>query len=183
MPLTENDQRLLELFRNPLTREYGFSLIVKEFQQPVYWMIRRMLLNHDDANDLTQDTFVSVWLNLDRFRGESKLFTWIYRIAWHECLAFLEKKKKQAKVPFDDVAYKLANELEEDPYFRGDEIQRRLQTAIQSLPPQQRIIFTMRYYDNLKYEDMSRILKLTTGALKASYHHAVKKIEKMLGAD
>jgi RNA polymerase sigma-70 factor (ECF subfamily) len=180
MPLTPSEEKILELFREPSTRERGFEMLVQEFQRPVYWLIRRMVVDHDDANDLTQDTFVSVWQHLDDFRGESKLFTWIYKIAYNEALGFIKRQKKRAQVPLESVERKLSSQLEEDHYFQGDEIQKKLQMAIQSLPPQQRLIFTMKYYNELKYEDMAKILGLTTGALKASFHHAVKKIEKFV---
>jgi len=174
------DQQILELFRNDATKEKAFALLMGEYQQPVYWLIRRMVMDHEDANDLTQDTFVKIWHHLGEFREESKLFSWIYRIAANEALMFLKKQKVRSFIPFGKVEYKLRNSLQEDQYFKGDEVQRKLQQCIDMLPPQQKLIFTLRYYQELKYEEMAEILKLSTGALKASYHHAVKKIEKNL---
>jgi RNA polymerase sigma factor (sigma-70 family) len=178
-----NDRRILELFREPLSRHEGFELLMHNYQQPVYWLIRRMVFDHEDANDVVQETFVKVWQNLHNFREESKLFTWIYRIASNEALAFLNRRKARAHVPYEHFANDHGKNLQDDNYFKGDEIQQKLQLAIQKLPPQQRLIFNMRYYDELKYEEMSRILKLSEGALKASYHHAVKKIEKFVIRD
>lgn len=143
-------------------------------------MIRRMVLDHDEANDLTQDTFVKVWHHLDDFREESKLFSWIYRIAANEALGFLRKQKLQRLIPFSSVEYKIQQTLQDDHFFSGDEIQRKLQVALEQLPPRQKMIFNMRYYDDLSYEQMAEVLNLSVGALKASYHHAVKKIEKNL---
>lgn len=177
-----SDRHLLDLFRDPSMRQKGFAMLVNEYQQPVYWLIRRMVFNHDDANDIAQDTFVKIWQNLDGFREESKLYTWIYRIASNEALYFLKRKKLQSLVPFEKVQHKLRNQIVDDHYFKGDEIERKLHNAIGQLPPQQRLIFNMKYFNELKYEEIAAILNLTVGALKASYHHAVKKIEKIITA-
>jgi RNA polymerase sigma factor (sigma-70 family) len=177
------ERRILELYRDPATRNHGFNMLVHEYQQPVYWLLRRMVFDHDDANDLTQDTFVKIWQHLGNFREESKLFTWIYRIASNEALTFLKQRKKRWSVSLDHAESKSLVHIKDDNYFKGDEIQKKLHSAIQQLPPQQRLIFNMRYFDDVKYEEMSKILKLTQGALKASFHHAVKKIEKIVTAD
>jgi RNA polymerase sigma factor (sigma-70 family) len=186
MPYMEKeliDLRILELFREPDSRDEAFALLLNTYQQPVYWLIRRMVFGHEDANDLVQDTFVKIWQNLDGFREESKLYTWIYRIAANEALAFIKRRQKQKQVPWDVYQDNEGKWLTADHYFKGDDIQYRLQMAIQQLPPQQRIIFNLRYFDEMKYEEMSRVLSLTEGALKASYHHAAKKIEKYITRD
>ncbi len=180
MSAAPTDLEILQLFRQPASREKGFAMLMAEYQESVYWMIRRIVIDHDDANDLTQETFVKIWNHLDSFREESRLFTWIYRIAANEALGFLRKRKLQRLIPFSSVEYRMRQQLQDDHYFTGDEIQRKLQQAIDTLPPRQKMIFTMRYYDELSYEQIAEILNLTVGALKASYHHAVKKIENIL---
>ena len=174
------DIELLQQFRNPETRNYAFNLLVREYQKRLYWHIRKILIDHDDTDDVLQNVFIKVWKNLDGFEGESQLFTWLYRIATNESITFLNQKKKRAGIPLDDVSHFLANNLESDSYFKGDEIQAKLQKAILTLPDKQRIVFNMKYFDEMKYEEMSQILETSVGALKASYHHAVKKIEAYL---
>ena len=139
-----------------------------------------MVIDHDDADDLTQEAFIKAWKNLDKFRQESKLFTWLYRIATNECLTFLTNKKKRVMVGTDDVENELSQKLDSSPHVSGDEIQLKLQKALLTLPEKQRLVFNMKYYDDLKYEEISEILGTTVGGLKASYHHAVKKIEEYL---
>ncbi len=139
-----------------------------------------MVLSHDDANDVLQEVFLKAWMNLENFRGESKLSTWLYRIAINESITFINKKRIQNNVPLDDESSFLINTLESDPYFDGDDAQVRLQKAILTLPEKQRLVFQMKYFDEMKYEDISDIVGTSVGALKASYHHAVKKIEKFL---
>jgi RNA polymerase sigma-70 factor (ECF subfamily) len=175
-----DDKELLVQFKEERTRNAAFSLIIKKYQQRVYWHIRKMVIDHDDADDVTQNTFVKVWRNLDNFREDSQLYTWIYRIATNECLTFLKQKKAREMVSFDDLEFKMAESLESDPLFSGDMIQKRLQKAILTLPEKQRLVFNMKYFDALKYEEMSEILGTSVGALKASYHHAVNKIETYL---
>lgn len=172
---TESD--IIPLLQDPATRRKGFGLVVKIYSEQLYWQIRRMVYSHDDANDLLQNTFVKAWSNLDYFRGDAKLSTWLYRIALNECLAFLNKQRAENNLSIDDLDKTLINKLESDSYFDGNETQILLQKAIVRLPEKQRIIFTMKYFQEMKYEDMSEILGITVGALKASYHHAVKKIE------
>jgi RNA polymerase sigma factor (sigma-70 family) len=174
------DQELLERFKNRETQNYAFNLLVRQYQQRLYWHIRKILIDHDDTNDVLQNVFMKVWKNLYDFKGESQLFTWMYRIATNESINFLNQKKKRAGIPLDEVSGFLANKLESDSYFKGDEVQAKLQKAILTLPDKQRIVFNMKYFDAIKYEAMSEILETSVGALKASYHHAVKKIEKYL---
>lgn len=178
--MSEGDKALLDQFRNPDTRNYAFNLLVREYQKKLYWHIRKILIDHDDTDDVLQNVFIKVWRNLDGFKEESQLYTWLYRIATNESITFLNQKKKRAGIPLDDVSAFLANNLESDHFFKGDEIQAILQKAILTLPDKQRIVFNMKYFDEMKYEEMSRILDTSVGALKASYHHAVKKIEEYL---
>ena len=175
-----SDKELLDSFRDPDTRNYSFNLLVRKYQQKVYRHVRRLVISHDDANDVAQEVFVKVWKNLDKFKEESQLFTWIYRIATNEALSFLRKKRRRFFIPLVNVENKLEKTLIDDSYFTGDEIQLKLQKAILKLPEKQRLVFNMKYYDELKYEEMSAMLGTSVGALKASYHHAVKKIENYL---
>lgn len=177
-----SDTELLEKFKDESSRHYAFNLLVNQYQQRLYWHIRRILLQHDDANDVLQNVFIKVWHNLENFRGESQLFTWLYRIATNESLSFLKQKKRRFLVSFNDVEYEMADKLSNDPLFTGDKVEMKLQQAILKLPPQQRIVFNMKYYDGLKYEEIAQILGLTVGGLKATYHHAVKKISKYVTA-
>ncbi len=175
-----SDKELLERFRIPESKVYSYNLLVRKYQQKVYWHIRRIVIDHDDANDVTQETFIKIWKNLSGFKEEAQLFTWIYRIATNESLTFLRKKRTRFFIPLIHVESKLARTLKDDNFFSGDEIQLKLQKAILKLPEKQRIVFNMKYYDELKYEAMSEVLGTSVGALKASYHHAVKKIEEYL---
>jgi RNA polymerase sigma factor (sigma-70 family) len=177
-----SDKELLEQFKNEQTRNYAFNLLVRQYQKRLYWHIRKILLNHDDTDDVLQNVFIRVWRNLNGFKGESQLYTWLYRIATNESITFLNQKKKRAGIPLDDVSAFLANNLESDSYYKGDEIQTLLQKAILTLPDKQRIVFNMKYFDEMKYEEMSEVLETSVGALKASYHHAVKKIEEYLSS-
>lgn len=176
------DKELLEKFADEATRNYAFNLLVKKYQERLYWHVRRMVIDHDDADDLVQDIFVKVWKALHNFREDAKLYTWMYRIATNECITFLNKKKKKIFIAWVDVEGELSRKLETDPLFDGDKIQRKLQQAVLTLPEKQRLVFHMKYYDEMKYEDMSEILGTSVGALKASYHHAVKKIEDYMKA-
>jgi RNA polymerase sigma-70 factor (ECF subfamily) len=155
-------------------------MLVRKYQKQVYWTVRRIVIDHDDANDVVQNSFIKIWKSLDNFREDSKLFTWIYRIATNESITFLKQKRTKFFIPFVDIEKQLSNSLESDSYFKGDEIQLKLQKAILTLPEKQRLVFNMKYFDELKYEDMSEILGTSVGALKASYHIAVKKIEDFL---
>lgn len=175
-----SDNELLSQFRDENTRSYAFYRIVQEYQEKMYWFIRRMVINHDDANDLVQDVFIKAWEGLDNFRGDCSLSSWLYKIAHNTTITFLNKKRKMFFIPIVDVEKKLTRTLKSDSSFEGDEIQLKLQKAILSLPEKQRVVFNMKYYDNMKYEQMSEVLGTSVGALKASFHHAVKKIEEFI---
>jgi RNA polymerase sigma-70 factor (ECF subfamily) len=177
------DQELLEQFRIEESRSYAFNLLMRKYQQRLYWHVRKIVIDHDDANDVIQNAFIKIWKSLDGFREDSQLYTWLYRIATNESLTFLKQKKKRFFIPFGDVEHELASYLTHDVYFSGDRIQLKLQQAILKLPTQQRIIFNMKYFDGMKYEEIAHVLNLSVGALKASYHHAVKKIEKFMKVD
>ncbi|MEZ5172367.1 MAG: RNA polymerase sigma factor [Bacteroidia bacterium] len=172
------DQEILEQFADQQRRNYVFNLLVRQFQQRLYWHIRKMVLDHDDADDILQNVFIKAYNGLDKFRGESKILTWLYRIATNESITFLNSKKKRFFVPIVDVENQLSQNLETDSYFNGDKIQMKLQQAILTLPEKQRLVFNLKYFEEMKYEEMSEILGTSVGALKASYHHAVKKIEE-----
>lgn len=175
-----SDQEILDLFKNESTKERGFNVLVRKYQEKIYWHVRRLVIEHDDANDVSQNVFIKVWNNLDKFKENSQLYTWLYRIATNEALTFLTQKKRRDSLPLETEDYDLAEQLAADPYFEGDVLQVRLQKAIAALPEKQRVVFLMRYYDEVKYEDMAAVLDTSVGALKASYHHAAKKIEKYL---
>ncbi len=177
------DEQIFAKWDVEATKEEAFKLIITTYQEKLYWHIRRMVHFHDDADDVVQNTFIKVWKNLDKFKRQSKLYTWLYRIATNESLTFLQKKKKKGTVALETDDYDLSAELKADPYFEGDDIQIKLQQAIESLPEKQKVVFTLRYYEEMKYDDMSQVLDTSVGALKASYHHAVKKIEKFLIVD
>ncbi|MFM7218342.1 MAG: RNA polymerase sigma factor [Bacteroidota bacterium] len=162
------------------TRNAAFARLVRKYQERIYWHVRRIVVDHDDANDVTQNVFVKAWKALSGFRGESSFYTWLYRIATNECLSFLRERKRRALISLEDVEYQLADKLASDPLYSGDRIQLALQQAVMKLPPQQRLVFTMKYFENKKYEEIAEVLGLKVGGLKASYHHAVKKIEKSL---
>jgi len=172
------DIELISLFREEDKRNYAFNLIVRKYQERLYWHIRKLVIAHNDSDDILQNTFMKAWIGLDNFREESQLFTWLYRIATNEALTFLNQKKKRFFFSFNDVEKYLSTTLESDPYFSGDELQLKLQKAVLSLPEKQRLVFNMKYYEEMKYEDIAAIVNTSVGALKASYHHAVKKIEK-----
>lgn len=162
--------------------EKGFTLIVESYSSKLYWHIRRLVILHEDADDALQNTFINAWKGIRDFRSESSLYTWLYTIATNEALAVINKRKKNSAVSIDDLAGYFENSYEGSIYFDGDEAQIKLQNAILQLPEKQKIVFNLRYYEEMTYEDMSIILKTSEGALKASYHHAVKKIEKFLDA-
>lgn len=175
---------IISKIKDEETKHYGFNLLLKEFQERIYWHIRKMVVRHDDSDDLTQEVFIKVWNNLDKFRADSSLFTWIYRIATNECLNFLNKKKKRFFVKIHDVSDELSRELSvQNNLIDGDEIEIKLQKALLKLPDKQRLVFNMKYFDDLKFYEIAEITKTSVGALKASYHHAVKKIEESLVSD
>jgi RNA polymerase sigma-70 factor (ECF subfamily) len=171
-----DDSEITRQLHEPALRRQAFEELVKKYTSQLYWQIRHMVLSHDDTNDVLQNTFIKVWMNLDNFRGDSKLATWLYRIAVNESLTFIQKRKDI--VAIDDPEAGAAADLESDPYFDGDETDLQLQKALQTLPEKQRVVFNMKYFQEMKYEDMSEILKTSVGSLKASYHFAVEKIEK-----
>ena len=175
-----NDQELLDRIRSPFTKELGFRQLIETYQKPVYQVIRRMVLIHEDADDLTQNTFIKAYKALDRFEGNSSLFTWLYRIATNESLTFLEKKKKRYFLSLEDHQEKLESYVDSSATLSGDEIQVKLQKCLLKLPDKQRLVFHLKYEEDLSYEEISKITGTSIGALKASYHHAVKKIEQEL---
>lgn len=170
------DKDLLALYKEGKIN-YAFNLIVEKYKKNIYFYIRRLVIDHDDADDLLQITFIKAWKGLEKFREDSTLFTWLYRIATNESISFLNQKKRKFFIPLINIENDLKNKLQSDYYFNGDELQLKLQKAILTLPEKQRIVFNMKYYQDLKYEEISEILGTSIGALKASYHLAVKKIE------
>jgi len=176
-----DDQVLLEQFRVSETRERAYTAIIRKYQERIYWHIRRMVVDHEDANDVMQNVFIKVWNSLDNFKEKSQLFTWLYRIATNESISFLEQqKRKRANYSMHEVENHLENRLRADKNFNADKLEWKLQLAIQQLPEKQRLVFNLRYFDEMPYEEMSRILETSEGGLKASYHHAAKKIEDYL---
>ena len=175
-----DDAEILSKFQDEKTRNAAFNLLLKKYQQKIYWHIRRMVIDHDDADDIAQDVFVKVWKNLPGFRADAQLYTWMYRIATNECITFLNKKKAKNNVSLDDVDSTLGDTLAASSYFDGDKAQRRLQEALLTLPDKQRLVFNMKYYEDMKYEEISDVVGTSVGALKASFHLAVKKIEAYL---
>jgi RNA polymerase sigma-70 factor (ECF subfamily) len=172
-----SDLELLELIRNPESKEKGYRLLVEMYQKRVYGIIRKMLIIHEDADDITQNTFIKAFKNIENFQGNSSLFTWLYRIATNESLNFLERKKKRYFFSLEDHLETMSGYLDRSGLITGEEIEKRLHKALLKLPDKQRLVFNMRYYDDLSYEQISQITSTSVGALKASYHHAVKKIE------
>lgn len=177
------EEEIVIQLRDPARQREAFAQVVNLYGEKLYWQIRKMVLDHDDANDLLQNTFLKAWTNIDNFRGEARLSTWLYKIAINECITFLNRQRSLNNVSIDDADVFLLERLKGDDYFDGDEAQLKLQEAILTLPEKQRLVFTMKYFDEMKYEDMSEILGTSVGALKASYHHAVKKVEVFLTKD
>jgi RNA polymerase sigma factor (sigma-70 family) len=177
MAENSSDNELLVQFRNPETKESAYTAIIKKYQEKLYWHIRRMVVEHEDTNDVLQNVFIRVWNGLENFREDAQLYTWLYRIATNECLTFLEQQKKRGTISLNDIETGLSNKVRADKYFDPNKLEWKLQLAIQQLPEKQRLVFTLRYYDEMPYEQMSQVLDTSEGALKASYHHAVRKIE------
>ncbi len=175
-----SDNEILLRFRAPATREAAFTDLIKKYQERLYWHIRRLVVTHEDSNDLLQNVWIRVWNALDKFREESQLYTWLYRIATNECLSFIEQQKKKATLPLSDEENGMERQLKADPHFDEQKLEWKLQLAIQQLPEKQRVVFSLRYFDEMPYEEMSNVLDTSEGALKASYHHAAKKIERFL---
>ena len=176
--MNPTEEELVQQLNQPAHRAGAFSGIVRTYQERLYWHIRKMVLSHDDANDVLQNTLMKAWNGLDGFRGDSLISTWLYRIATNETLTFLTNKRMRTQNSIDDVEEVLLQNLTAENYFNGDEIQLKLQKAILTLPEKQRLVFNMKYFDDITYDEMEAILGTTVGALKASYHYAVKKIEK-----
>lgn len=174
------DDELLSLFRSPKTKEKAFAQIVDRYKEKLYWHIRRLVIVHEDADDVLQNTFIKAWKGLENFREDSKLYTWLYRIATNESLTQLEKLKRNRSESINGEEEYLGNTVRSDEYFDAAKLEWKLQLAIQSLPEQQRVVFNFRYFDEMPYKEMSEILNVTEGSLKASYHHAAKKIEDFL---
>ena len=173
-----DETEIVQELKKPSTQSAAFSKIVQKYSEPLYWHIRRMVLSHDDTNDLMQNTFIKAWTGIDTFRGDSQLSTWLYRIAINETLTFLSKRSQS--IPIDSPEASVVELLESDTYFNGDKAEAAFQEALQKLPPKQRLVFNMKYYEEMKYEEISELLGTSVGALKASYHLAVKKIEEFL---
>jgi RNA polymerase sigma factor (sigma-70 family) len=180
MAVTLQDSDLLVQFRNPATKEAAYTSLIKKYQEKLYWHVRRIVVEHEDANDVLQNTFIRVWNALENFREDSQLYTWLYRIATNECLTFLEQKKRKSSVSLSDEENSLTGSIKADKDFDPSKIEWKLQLAIQQLPEKQRVVFSLRYYDEMPYNEMSKVLETSEGALKASYHHAVKKIEDFI---
>ncbi len=177
-----SDQDIIDLCRDSQTRERGFRILLGQYKERIYWHIRRILYDHDDANDVVQDVFVKVWKGLDSFRGDSKLYSWIYRIATNESLNYIRKMQKHKGIPIDNIEFMLQNRVNNE-LITGDEIERKLHLAIVKLPEKQKLVFNMKYFGCLKYKEIADILDVTEGSLKATYHYAVKKIEDSLKND
>jgi RNA polymerase sigma-70 factor, ECF subfamily len=174
------DQEILEMFRDEQSRNMSVHFMIKQYQKRLYWHIRKLVIDHDDTDDVLQNTFIKAWKGMSDFKEESKLYTWLYRIATNESISFLRQKKNKNHASIDSIEEHLSRNLESDSYFKGDEIQLKLQKAILTLPEKQRIVFNMRYYDETPYETMSEILETSSSALRASYHLAAKKVEEYL---
>ena len=174
------DQEIVDMFRNEESRNMSIHYLIKKYQQKLYWHIRKIVIDHDDTDDVLQNTFIKAWKGMENFKEESKLYTWLYRVATNEAITFLRQKKRANLTSLDSIEHQLVSTLESDPFFKGDEIQMKLQKAILTLPEKQRIVFNMRYYDETPYLEMAEILETSEGALKASYHHAAKKVEEYL---
>jgi RNA polymerase sigma-70 factor (ECF subfamily) len=172
-----DEEQLVKDLRNPNTASKAFDAMMRLYGEKIYWQIRKMVVNHEDASDLLQNVFLKAWNNLNNFRGDAKLSTWLYKIAVNESINFLNKERQKFNVTSEDGDTFLLDNIQSDLYFDGDTLQREFQKAIASLPEKQRLVFNMRYFDEMKYEQISEILGTSVGALKASYHHAVKKIE------
>lgn len=177
------EQEFIQKLLNPSTQNAAFQVLVVDNQQALYNLIRNIVIDHDDAHDVLQNTFVKIFRYLKEFKGDSKLFTWMYRIATNEALSFVKSKAKISKLTSEALQSRLIDNLEADPYFDGDAIQIKLQKAIASLPEKQQLVFKMRYFQELKYEELSEILDTSVGALKASYHHAAKKVQQYMVRD
>jgi len=174
------EETLVQELKQEESRAQAFEVLVNTYKERLYWHIRRIVLNHDDADDVLQNTFIKVYKNIDNFKGESKLYSWMYRIATNESLTFLKQKSKKIGISDQELKDRMVDNLQADIYFEGSEIQLKLQKALATLPDKQKLVFTMKYYQEMKYSEISEVLETSEGALKASYHLAVKKIETYL---
>jgi RNA polymerase sigma factor (sigma-70 family) len=174
-----SDKELLEMFHADQS-SYAFNLLVRKYQKKIYAHVRRIVIDHDDANDVVQNIFIKVWKGLEKFNEDSELYTWIYRISVNESLTFLKKKRTKFFIPIHNVEKEMSDKIDAGEHFLGDEIEKKLQKALLTLPEKQRVVFNLRYYDEMPYEEMSKVLGTSVGALKASYHIAAKKIEENL---
>lgn len=177
------DQELIEKLAREDTRNFAFNQLVRKYQERIYWHVRKMVLDHDDSDDVVQEVFIKVWKNLHSFRQDAQLFTWIYRIATNECLNFLKKKKRVSIMSLTDYQDILVSKLDMSVQMDGDAIEIKLQKALLTLPDKQRLVFNMKYFDDMKYDEIAEITGTSVGGLKASYHHAVKKIEEFINLD
>lgn len=177
--MTDEITLIIQL-QNKQTKEFAFRNLISQYKERLYWHIRKIVISHDDADDVLQNTFIKIFKNIDAFKAESKLYSWMYRIATNEAISFINKRSKENKVNITDYQHELMSNLESDHWFSGSEIQLILQKAIATLPQKQQLVFNMKYFDEMKYEEISEILETSVGALKASYHHAVKKVEDFI---
>ncbi len=178
-----DENELLQAFKIESTKHYAFNNLMLKYREMLYFHIRRILIIHEDTDDVLQNTWIKVWHHLEKFRGESSLKTWLYRIATNESISFLKRKKTLLFIPILSVEKELSKSIEDDVYFNGNEIEKKLQKAILTLPEKQRLVFNMRYFEEMPYEEISSVLGTSVGALKASYHIAMNKIEKILTAN
>ena len=179
----QEEKNFIKELIDPRTQNTAFQKLLREYQKPLYQIIRNIVIDHDDAHDVLQNTFIKVFQNISKFKGDSKLFSWVYRIATNEAITFINNKAKRSKLTSTELQSKLVDNLQSDVYFEGDEIQLKLQKALVILPEKQQLVFKMKYFEELKYEEISEILGTSVGALKASYFHAVKKIEEYLNSN
>lgn len=179
----QEEKNFIKELIDPRTQNTAFQKLLREYQKPLYQIIRNIVIDHDDAHDVLQNTFIKVFQNITKFKGDSKLFSWLYRIATNEAITFINNKAKRSKLTSTELQSKLVDNLQSDVYFEGDEIQLKLQKALVILPEKQQLVFKMKYFEELKYEEISEILGTSVGALKASYFHAVKKIEEYLNSN
>lgn len=176
--LPKEDPQLVERLQTPATCRAAFNEVMRLYSEPVYWQVRRIVESHDDASDILQNTFLKAWQSVENFRGDAKISTWLYKIALNESITFLQRERKRLNLSLDDQEANLVNKIEADRWVDGDMIAQELRKAVAALPEKQRMVFNMKYYDEMKYEQISEILGTSVGALKASYHLAVKKIEQ-----
>ena len=174
------EKLLIEQLKNEQTQDKAFRELMSLYKERLYWHIRKIVISHDDTDDVLQNTFVKVYRSIHKFKAESKLYSWMYRIATNEAITFINKRAKENKIGISEMQHQLVDNLQADVYFDGNEIQLKLQKAVASLPQKQQLVFNMKYFDDMKYKDISEALETSVGALKASYHHAVKKIERLL---